>query len=174
VHRIWAFLAGLPVGLLGALAVRHGAWGALELGALAGGVALALGVWLAGRLASHDDARGAHLARASSVGLAALPASAAAWLGLAPGAGASLAVVLAALALFVIRAMRASGPVGGALRQGARALAVLVVASALCLAAAELPARALVDIGKPGGDGHVVLADAHRVRAARRERAAGV
>ena len=135
-HRIWAFLAGLPVGLLGALAVRHGAWVALELGALAGGVALGLGVWLAGRLASHDDARGAHLARASSVGLAALPASAAAWLGLAPGAGASLAVVLAALVLFVLRAMRASGPAGGALRQGARALAVLVVASALCLAAA--------------------------------------
>jgi hypothetical protein len=135
-HRIWAFLAGLPVGLLGALAWGRGAWTALEAGALAGGLALALAVWLAERLASHDDARGAHLARAASVGLAALPAAAAAWLGLAPGAGALLACVLLALGLSVLRATRASGPAGGARGALVSALAAVALGAALALAAA--------------------------------------
>jgi hypothetical protein len=141
VHRLWAFVAGVPVGVLAALAWGRPGATTLELGALAGGVALAATVWVAGRLASHDDARGGHLARAASVGLAALPAAAAAWLGLAPGALASLALVVAALAFFLYRAARASGPAGGALRQAGSALAALGCGALVALVAAGIGAR---------------------------------
>lgn len=135
-HRIWAFLTGLPVGLLGALAFGSQTGVGLELGALAGGLALALAVTLAGRFASHDDERGAHLASAASAGLAALPAAGAAWLGLAPGAGVAFGVVAAALALLLVRAMRVSGPAGGARSQAVAALAAVGVGAAVALGVA--------------------------------------
>ena len=114
-HRIWAFLAGAPVGILGALALREPSWLALEVGAAVGGVALLLASILAGRFASSEPEHGAHLARAASLGLAALPAAAAAWLGLQPGAAIALAALLPALA----RPARPCGAGHGAGRRGA-------------------------------------------------------
>jgi hypothetical protein len=146
-HRIWALLAGAPVGVLAALAAGAGSWLALEIGAIAGALALALAVALAGRLASHEPERGGHLARAASVGLAAAPAAAFAWLSLQPGALVALAAVVAALAIRLLVATRAAGPGGGALRQLAAAagalaggaLASLVAAGALAALAARGP-----------------------------------
>lgn len=137
-HRIWAFAAGVPVGILGALAVGGVSLWTLELGAAAGGAALLVAVVLAGRFGVPEPERGAHLARAASLGLAALPAAAAAWLGLQPGARAALAAVLLALAVRLTLAARASGPGGGALRQTAGAALALVVGAALSFGAAAL------------------------------------
>jgi hypothetical protein len=151
VHRIWSLVAGVPVGILGALAAGARSWTALEIGAAVGGALLLLAVHLAGRFASAEAERGAHLARAASVGLAALPAAAAAWLGLQPHPAASLTVVVVALAIRLGFAMRASGPGGGWLRQlaaGAGALgagAVLTLAAAALLALLGGPPRATPD-----------------------------
>jgi hypothetical protein len=137
-HRIWAFLAGLPVGVLGALAAGAGSWTAFEVGAPAGGAALLLAAAAAARFASPEAERGAHLARAASVGLAALPAAAGAWLGLLPGAGPALAVVALALAVRFALAMRATGPGGGMLRQLGAAAGALSLGAAAYLAASAL------------------------------------
>jgi len=136
-HRIWAFVAGLPVGVLGALAAAGGSWVPLEIGAAAGGLLLLLAVTLAGRFAGPETER-AHFARAASVGLAALPAAAASWLGLLPGAVWSFGAVVVALGLAFAWSLRASGPGGGVLRQLATAGAVLLLGSAASLAAAGL------------------------------------
>lgn len=114
-HRILAFAAGAPVGVLGALAWR-GSSLALEVSALAGGALLLLAVAIAGRFASPEAERG-HLTRAACIGFTALPAAAAAWLGLAPGAGFTFGVAVALLILGIARAMRASGSSGGPLGQ---------------------------------------------------------
>lgn len=135
-HRIWAFLAGAPVGILGALALREPSWLTLEVGAAVGGVALLLASLLAGRFASSEPEHGAHLARAASLGLAAAPAAAAAWLGLQPGAAIALAALLPALAVRLALAARATGPGGGALRQVGSAAAALALGAAASLAAA--------------------------------------
>jgi len=136
-HRIWAFVAGVPIGLLGALALAPGSWLALEIGAAVGGLILLAAVLVAGRFAGPETER-AQLSRAALVGLAALPAAVATWLGLLPGALSwfGAAVLLVGLCLFL--ALRASGPGGGALRQLATAAAVLVLGSAAALAAGGL------------------------------------
>jgi hypothetical protein len=91
---------------------------------------------IAGRFASSAPERGAHLARGASLGLAAVPAAAAAWLGLQPGAVIALGALLLLLALRLVLAARASGPGGGALRQAASALAALAFGAVASLAAA--------------------------------------
>ena len=136
-YRIWAFVAGVPVGVLGALAAGGGSWLVLEGGALAGGAALLLAVSVAARFAGAETER-SQLARAASAGLAALPAAAAAWLGLLPGAAYSLGAVLVALAACLGLAMRASGPGPGPLRQLGAAGAALGIGTAATLAAAGL------------------------------------
>lgn len=153
-HRIWGLVAGAPVGVLAAFAAGARSWTALEIGAALGGAALLLAVHLAGRFASPEAERGAHLARGASVGLAALPAAAASWLGLQPGALAALAAVVAVLAVRLGFAMRASGPGGGWIRQLADAALAVVAGAVISLAAAALvaalggPAR-----GPSGGEG---------------------
>jgi hypothetical protein len=137
-HRIWAFLAGAPVGILGALAAGEASWLSLEVGAAAGGAALLLAVVIAGRFASSEPERGAHLARAASLGLAAAPAAAAAWLGLQPGAAIALAALLLLLALRLALAARATGPGGGALRQAGSAAAAIAFGAVASLAAAGI------------------------------------
>lgn len=89
----------------------------LAAAAAAGGLALLLVTeWLA-RTCDDDPARGWHLAAAASVGLAALPATAAALLQLAPGARVWLGVIGVCVVPAVLRAARVHGPGGGALRQ---------------------------------------------------------
>jgi hypothetical protein len=135
-HRIWAFLAGTPVGILAALAAGQASWLSLETGAAAGGAALLLAVVIAGRFASAEPERGAHLARAASLGLAAAPAAAAAWLGLQPGAAIALGALLVLVAARLVLAARASGPGGGALRQLGSAAAAIAFGAVASLAAA--------------------------------------
>jgi hypothetical protein len=142
VHRIWAFLAGLPVGVLGAFAAGTPSWSSLELSLPLCGAAWLAAVELAGRLASPEPERGAQLARAASVGAAALPAAAATWIGLLPGAPAALACVAFAFALRLAWATRASGPAGGWARPLGAAAAWLAAGAALSLAAAGLLAAA--------------------------------
>jgi hypothetical protein len=115
-YRIWAFVAGVPVGVLAALAAGGGSWTALEAGAAAGGALLLLAVVAAARFATPEAERGAHLTRAATAGFAALPAAAGAWLGLQPRPSLALALLLGVLALRLALAMRASGPAGSWLR----------------------------------------------------------
>jgi len=135
-HRIWAFLAGVPVGILGAFAASPHSWPAVEVGAAAGGAALLLAVLVAGRFAGSEPEHGGHLARAASLGLAAIPAAAAAWLGLQPGAAIALGVLALALAVRLVFAARATGPAGGPLRQAGSAAAALGLGAVASLAAA--------------------------------------
>jgi hypothetical protein len=123
VFRIWTFLAGLPLGVLGFLALP-GPSPTAALGCLlAGGLGLTAAASLAGRIGSHVPDRGRHLTRASSLAWAAVPAAAAAWLGLGPGVLVSLAALVAALGLSLFLAARASGPGAGGLGQVAAVLA---------------------------------------------------
>jgi hypothetical protein len=136
-HLVSAFVAGVPLGLLGALALGRGSWLGVELGTAAGGLLLVLAVAVAARFAAPDTER-AHLGRAALVGLAALPAAAAAWLGLLPGPVWAFGAVLLALAVCFALALRATGPGGGALRLLAVAGVVLALGSAAALGAAGL------------------------------------
>jgi hypothetical protein len=132
-HRIWAFVAGVPVGILAALASGGSAWLALDLAAVAGGVAMLLAVTIVGRWAGPEVER-AQLAGAASVGLAALPAAAAHWLGLLPGAAWTLAAVVAAVAFALLRAMRGHGP-RGAWQQIVAAFAALAIGAVAAVVA---------------------------------------
>ena len=122
---IWAFLCGLPVGGLGFFALDAASLAWLPVCAAAGGAAVAVAAWLALRLGSHAPDRGRHVARASSLGWAALPAGLASWLGLAPGAAISLAAISGVLVLAWIRASRSGAAGPGLARQGAAVLAAL-------------------------------------------------
>jgi len=130
--RLWTFGCALPLGLLAALAGGGAAPSAVRLGgaALAAGVLATAAASAIARRADDDPARGAHLAVASSVGLAALPALGTALLGLSPGPAVWCAVVVLALAGAGFRAARQRGPSGGARRLVLRAVSVLAGASA--------------------------------------------
>ena len=145
-HRIWAFAAGVPVGILAALASGGSAWLALDLAAAVGGLAMLVAVTIAGRYAGPEVER-AQLAGAASVGLAALPAAAGAWLGLLPGARWMLAAVVVAIALALLRAMRGHGP-----RSSSQQLATALGALALSALATIAVAGALAAFGAPAAD----------------------
>jgi hypothetical protein len=147
-HRIWAFAAGVPVGILAALAWDGGAWLALDLSAVAGGAAMFLAVALAGRFAVPEVER-AQLAGAASVGLAALPAAAGAWIGLLPGARWMLAAVVVAIAFALLRAMRGHGP-RSAVQQFATAGAALAISTFATVALGG--ALAAFGAGEPSAD----------------------
>jgi hypothetical protein len=146
-HRIWAFVAGVPVGILAALASGGSAWLALDLAAAAGGFAMLLLVTVAGRYASPEVER-AQLAGAASIGLAAIPAAAGAWLGLLPGARWMLAIVILAIALGLLRAMRGHGPRSSLRHQAAAAGAALAIGALATVAAAGV----LAALGARGVD----------------------
>jgi hypothetical protein len=145
-HRIWAFVAGVPVGILAALASGGSAWVALDLAAVAGGIAMLAAVTIVGRYAGPEVER-AQLAGAASVGLAALPAAAAHWLGLLPGAPWTLAAVVAAVSFALLRAMRGRGARGGT-QQVFTAFAALAVGAL----AAVVAGGALAAFGGTDGD----------------------
>lgn len=141
--RLWSFGCAIPLGILAALA-----WPAptppaptlLVAAALVAGAIVTAAASAIARRADDDPARGAHLAVASSVALAALPACGAALLRLSPGASVWGAVIALALAGAGFRAARQRGPSGGARRQVSRALAVLVGSGALVGLASVLAA----------------------------------
>jgi hypothetical protein len=113
VFWIWAFVCGLPLGVLGFLALPAASLSWLPACAGAGGVALAAAGWLAERFGIHAPDRGRHLARAVSVGWAALPAALGSWLSLGPGAPAGLALLVGVVVVLLHRAGRSSGPGAG-------------------------------------------------------------
>lgn len=129
--------AGVPLGVLGALARDPSSWLSLQIGAAAGGLLLLLAVLVAGRFCGPETERG-HLGRAAMLGFAALPAAGAAWLGLLPGAAWSFGALVLLVALFLFLATRASGPAGGALSQLATLAGVLALGAAASVAAAGL------------------------------------
>lgn len=141
IWRLWCFVAGLAPGALAVLAVAaEPSLVALELGAVAGGIVLAVSASLLARARDDDPARGAHLAAASSVGLAAAPACEAALLGLAPAPAWWLAAVAAALVAALAVAARVRGPAGPTRQLAAATLgllggAVLVVGVSAAVAA---------------------------------------
>ena len=138
IWRGWSFLAGLPVGVLAALAsgaVRTPA--ALFGAALAGGGLLLAVVWWIGRVFDDDPARGAHLACAASGGLVALPALVSGPLQLRPGPLGWLVALLVLLSLLFFRAARVHAPSGGLGRQ-------------LCVAGGWLIGGALAVLGAGG------------------------
>jgi hypothetical protein len=111
--RLWCFVAGLPVGLLAVLAASEEAGPrALVGGAVAAGALLATAASLIARRYDGEVARPMHLATASSAGLIGLPACALALWSAAPGAGATCALLLGALAVALWRAARVHGPCG--------------------------------------------------------------
>lgn len=131
----WSFLAGLPVGALGAFVWSDApALREVLVGAVLGGAALAL---VAGRIASRSgDSRRA--AAASAAGLVALPALLACALRLPPRPAWLLGATLAWLALALLRSARGRGR-AGPLR--AAALSVGVGAAALGTLSTALAAR---------------------------------
>jgi hypothetical protein len=115
---------------------------ALLLGAAAcGGVAVLLAVSLAARTRDDDLDRVRHLALHATLALGALPAAAAAWLGLAPGAGWLLLLLVGALGFAVYRASRLRGPVGGVPRRLLFVVVVLLGSTAGVAILAGLAAR---------------------------------
>lgn len=156
---IWAFLCGLPVGGLGFFALNAAPLAWLPLCAGAGGAAVALAAWLAMRFGSHASDRGRHVAQASSLGWAALPAGIASWLGLAPGAAISLAAISGVLVLAWFRAARTGAPGPGLARQGAAVLAALGFGACGFVGWAGLQAGA----SGGGGDGPFPEARSHYV-----------
>jgi hypothetical protein len=130
--RLSAFVATAPLGALAALA-WPGELGALGRGALVAGAG-ALGAVLAALVArSGDDApdRDAHVMRGASMGLAALPACAAAAVHLGPPAWVWLGLAGLALSLALWRARRAATPApgpGGQLASASLALLASAVA----------------------------------------------
>jgi hypothetical protein len=148
--RIWAFLSGLPVGGVIALAaLRDPAPLHLVWGALAGGVLLATLVMLLAR--RHDDEfeRGRHLAAATCFGWAAAPAAVAVFFGWSPGPWVYVGLAVAVLAAALFSATRAFGPAGGWIRWKLRASAIMVVASAGVLALAATGAALLARQPEP-------------------------
>ncbi len=97
-RRLWSAAAGVPLGVLAALALAGVGGSAPAIGAVAGALLLPALVWIIGR-----GGREAALAATAQAGWLALPAAIAAWLGLAPGAVVLLVlvgvVVLASLLL---------------------------------------------------------------------------
>jgi hypothetical protein len=135
--RIWAFLAGLPLGLLLAMSFASALAAWLFL-CLAGGFVLLLVVSLAARGAGHAVDRRRHLAEAASLALLAWPAAGCAWLGFRPGAVASLLLVAAIVAAGTVRARRLLGPGGGVAYQLRFAMGVLAIGALLFAALAGL------------------------------------
>ena len=115
VWRAWAALSGLPVGVLTAWSAAgpNASLVVLGLGALAGGVALAIAVSAIARVRDDDPGRGAHLASAASWGLLAVPALGAAALRLPPAPPWLLVAVGVTLAAALARASRVLGPASG-------------------------------------------------------------
>ena len=113
--RLWAFAAGAPLGVLAALAWPYDSTplrcGIAVVAAGAFGATLAA---LAIRMGDQAPDRAAHVARGASVGLAALPAVAAAGLRLGPPGWVWLCLAAAALSFAQWRASRASTPGPGA------------------------------------------------------------
>jgi hypothetical protein len=147
---MWAFVSGLPVGGVIALAALrdptplHLLWGAI-----AGGALLGLLVMLLAR--RHDDEfeRGRHLAAATSFGWAAVPAAVAVFFDWSPGPWVYVGLVVATLTGALFRATRALGPAGGIVRWKLRASATLLVASAGVLALAATGAAMLATEPEP-------------------------
>ena len=137
-------MVGLGPGALAVLAFWPGAqapplvW--VQGGALAGGVLLLLAASLLARQPHDEPDRGAHFARAASAGLVALPALAAALLGLSPGPRASFAAVLVLLAVALFAATRRRAPAGGLAGQLGAASGALLGGTAAILLAGGLSA----------------------------------
>jgi hypothetical protein len=131
--RLGCFLCGLPLGALGALALRS----ELELGGLALGAVAGGGLWVAlaslGARRAGNVGRGAQLASGASLALAAAPALVCALLGLAPGPRGSLLLALPVAALGLAHGARARGPARRAAARLAAATLVLLAASAAWL-----------------------------------------
>jgi hypothetical protein len=148
--RIWAFLSGLPVGAVIALAaLRDPAPLHLAWGALGGGVLLATLVTLLAR--GHDDEfeRGRHLAAATCFAWIAVPAAVAVFFDWSPGRWVYVGLVVATLAAALFVGARALGPAGGWIRWKLRASAILVVGSAGVLALAATGAALLARAPEP-------------------------
>jgi hypothetical protein len=131
-------LAGLAPGALAVAAFaprpHEPSFAAVQLGALAGGALLLLAATLLARRPQDEPDRGAHFARAASAGLVAIPAGAAAWLGLAPGPRPWAVAVGLLLVLALFAASRRRAPAGGFAGQlGAAAVALLGGAAAVLL-----------------------------------------
>jgi len=133
--RVWCFVAGLPVGALGALVAQRFASESgvpsatgLEIGALVGGALLLAVATLIERRRDDDPERGLHLAVSSGVGFAALPALAAALLGFPPGAPVLFGAVVVTLGAALVRGARRRGPAGGVPRAAAMAVAAVGIA----------------------------------------------
>ena len=124
---IWAFVSGLPIGVLGFLALEDAPLSWLPACAGAGGLAVASAAELAARFGSHAPDRGRHIAQAVSIGWAGWPAGLAAWLSLAPGAAASFAALSGIVALLLVRASRTGSPGAGVGRQLAAVFLALSV-----------------------------------------------
>jgi hypothetical protein len=138
VWRVWCFVCGLAPGALSALAFAPGSVLALQVGALAGGALLVVAASLLARRPQDEPDRGAHFARAASAGLVAIPAGAATWLGLAPGARVWLAAIVLLLVGACFAASRRRAPAGGLAGQLAAALTALVGGTAAVLLVAGL------------------------------------
>jgi hypothetical protein len=135
--RLWAFAASTPLGALAALAWPHdltllGYCASISAAGAVGATFAAL----AARQGDEAPDRAAHVARGASVGLAALPAVAAAALRLGPPAWVWLAFACAALVLALWRASRASTPAPGPAGLIASAALVLLLSAAavVCIA----------------------------------------
>ena len=125
--RIWAFVCGLPLGILGFLTLPEVSITALAACATAGGTLVAAGAWLAARWGSHLPDRGSHVARAASFGWAAVPAVFAGWLSVGPVALVALLLVAAVLSVGLYLAARSRGPGPGLLGQLTAVFVALVV-----------------------------------------------
>jgi hypothetical protein len=135
--RLWALVSGFPVGgALALAALRDPAPLQLIWSALGGGVVLAVIVSLLAR--GHDDEfeRGRHLAAATSIGWAAVPAALAVFFDWSPGPWLYVALVVALLVVALFLATRALGPASGFARWTLRAAASLLAASGGVLALA--------------------------------------
>ena len=132
--RIWAFFSGIPVGCAVALAaLRDPAPLHLVWSGLAGGVLLAVVVSLLARGRDDSFERGRHLAAATSVGWAAVPAAVAVYFDWSPGPWVYVALVIALLAGAIFVGNRALGPAGGLVRWKLRASLCFLIASLAAL-----------------------------------------
>jgi hypothetical protein len=139
--RLWTLVAGVPLGVLAALAIQDPPTAlALQLGAAGGALLVTAAASLAARLAHWMADRGRHLARAASFGLLAIPATGAVLLGLFPDPRVLLAAVLASVALALVRAARVSGPPGSLVGHVAGVAGMVLAFSAAIVVAAGMRA----------------------------------
>ena len=130
IWRLWALVCGVPIGLLGGLALDAGGLDAglvAFVAAAAAGALAMLALASAARRRHRGAARADHLLRATSAGWLALPLALAEWVDVGPGALVWLALALAWVVQAFWRHARGRRRAPGPLRQ------LLTVAGELCV-----------------------------------------